>query len=250
MKTQSLVASALLCAGMSSVTFAGSLAVNNGQPTMSSTYPSTLSARSFDDFSQNTNNFYDSVKNSTAAGRFNDVVRFLADQLTQNRDIKNLAETHFAVASIVALDDVSHTNKIGFLLQEHLLHELQTRGFKVVDFKLMSDQIQVTKDGDFAFSRDVKRLKKSYDVAQVVSGSYSFQAEGIVFNLRAIDTKTGVISTTAQGYLGRSDYEYITTGREGTYYSGEYFYREPQRVRVIEVPVAYPAEHNKVLITK
>lgn len=98
----------------------------------------------FSEFSSNNGAKYDTVKNVSTAGRFNDLVRFIADQLTQNRDVKNLSDTHFAVASIVGLDDISRTNKLGYLIQEHLVHELQVRGFKVVDFKLMSDQIQVT----------------------------------------------------------------------------------------------------------
>jgi TolB-like protein len=283
MKIQSLAISALLCASMSNVAFSGSLSVNNGSVavgdgqnqvmfnngqltagngqnqisinTGSSTVytavsPATMPTTSYSEFSRNTNNVYDSTRNVNAAGRLNDMIRFLADQLTQNRDIKNLSDTPFAVASVVALDDVSHTNKLGFLLQEHLLHELQARGFKVVDFKLLNDQIQVTKDGDFTFSRNPKKLKKSYDISQVVSGTYAFEAEGVVVNLRAIDTKTGVISSTAQGYLPRSDYEYITTGRDGTYYNGEYYYRESQQVHVIDVPVSYPGSHNNVMITK
>jgi TolB-like protein len=283
MKIQSLAVSALLCTCMSSVAFAGSLSINNGtisagdgqnqvafnngqlmagngqnqisintgsSAAYTTVSPASLPTASYSEFSRNTNNAYDSTRNVNAAGRFNDMVRFLADQLTQNRDIKNLSDTPFAVASVVSLDDVSRTNKLGFLLQEHLLHELQARGFKVVDFKLLNDQIQVTRDGDFAFSRDPKKLRKSYDISQVVSGTYAFEAEGVVVNLRAIDTKTGVISSTAQGYFPRSDYEYITTGREGTYYNGEYYYRESQQVHVIDVPVGYPGSHNKVMITK
>jgi TolB-like protein len=247
MKTQYTIISALFCASISSIALAGAAEI---VPIYATPSAASMPVANFAEFSRTTNNLYDSSKNVNTAGRFNDMVRFLADQLTQNRDVKNLADTHFAVASIVALDDLSRTNKVGYLLQEHLLHELQARGFKVVDFKMLNDQIQVTQDGDFTFSRNPKRLKKSYDIAQVVSGTYAFEAEGVVINLRAIDTKTGVISSTAQGYLPRSDYEYITTGRDGAFYNGEYYYRESSQVRVINVPVSYPAEHNKITISK
>jgi TolB-like protein len=234
--------------------------VNNGQHQMSIAAPvfnpnmmqasSPNAAGRFSEFSTNVGSSYDAAQNVNAAGRFNDVVRFLADQLIQNRDVKNMGDTSFAVASIVGLDDVSRTNKLGYLVQEHLMHELQVRGFKVVDFKLMNDQIQVTNEGDFVFSRDPKRLKKSYDIADVVSGTYSFQAEGVVLNVRAVDTKTGVISTSAQAYIPRSDYEYIITGKQGAFYNGEYFYRESSQVRVIDRPVAYEGVHNAVRIAK
>jgi len=234
--------------------------INNGQNQVSIAAPvfnpnmmqasSPNAVARFSEFSNNVGSSYDAAQHVNTAGRFNDVVRFLADQLTQNRDVKNMGDTSFAVASIVGLDDVSRTNKLGYLLQEHLMHELQVRGFKVVDFKLMNDQIQVTKDGDFVFSRDPKRLKKSYDVADVVSGTYSFQAEGIVLNIRAVDTKTGVISTSAQAYIPRSDYEYIMTGKQGAFYNGEYFYRESSQVRVIDRPVVYEGAHHSVNIAK
>lgn len=207
-------------------------------------------AGQFSEFSSNNGAKYDTVKNVSTAGRFNDLVRFIADQLTQNRDVKNLSDTHFAVASIVGLDDISRTNKLGYLIQEHLVHELQVRGFKVVDFKLMSDQIQVTQNGDFVFSRDPKRLKKQYDIADVVSGTYSFQADGVVLNIRAVDTRTGVVTTSAQAYLPRTDYEHIMTGRQGVYHNGEYFYREQSDVRIVERPVPYEGTHNTVKIVK
>lgn len=214
-------------------------------------YPSvTPDNVGFSEFSANNGATYNTTKSINAAGRFNDMVRFIADQLTQNRDIKNMSNTHFAVASIVGLDDISRTNKLGYLVQEHLVHELQVRGFKVVDFKLMSDQIQVTQNGDFVFSRDPKRLKKQYDIADVVSGTYSFQADGVVLNIRAVDTKTGVVTTSAQAYLPRADYEHITTGRQGVYHNGEYFYREQSDVRVIDRPVPYEGTRNIVKIVK
>lgn len=236
--------------------------ISNGQhqltisaPVMSpSTYPATFPNQAqksqFSEFSNNNGAVYNTTKSVNTAGRFNDLVRFIADQLTQNRDIKNLSNTHFAIASIVGLDDVSRTNKLGYLIQEHLVHELQVRGFKVVDFKLMSDQIQVTKDGDFVFSRDPKRLKKQYDIADVVSGTYSFQADGVVLNIRAVDTKTGVVTTSAQAYLPRTDYEHMMTGRAGVYHNGEYFYREQSDVRIVDRPVPYEGSHNTVKIVK
>lgn len=204
----------------------------------------------FSEFSENNGAKYDTVKNVSTAGRFNDLVRFIADQLTQNRDVKNLSDTHFAVASIVGLDDISRTNKLGYVIQEHLVHELQVRGFKVVDFKLMSDQIQVTQNGDFVFSRDPKRLKKQYNIADVVSGTYSFQADGVVLNIRAVDTRTGVVTTSAQAYLPRTDYEHMITGRQGVYHNGEYFYREQSDVRIVDRPVPYEGTSNTVKIVK
>jgi TolB-like protein len=184
------------------------------------------------------------------SGTFGWVIRFLSGIEAFIFLLINLSNTHFAIASIVGLDDVSRTNKLGYLIQEHLVHELQVRGFKVVDFKLMSDQIQVTKDGDFVFSRDPKRLKKQYDIADVVSGTYSFQADGVVLNIRAVDTKTGVVTTSAQAYLPRTDYEHMMTGRAGVYHNGEYFYREQSDVRIVDRPVPYEGSHNTVKIVK
>lgn len=203
---------------------------------------------SYPEFSRDSHKYYDSARDTNTAGRFNDVMRFLADQLTQNRDVKSIAETPFAVASIVALDDVSRTNKVGYLIQEHLLHELQVRGYKVIDFKLMNDQLQVTQQGDFVFSRDPKKLKKSLDIANVVSGTYSFQAEGVIINLRSVDTRSGVITSTAQGYIPRGEYEYLMTGKPAVFMNGEYFYRAAPQVRVIDVQVPYEGNHNTINI--
>lgn len=95
-----------------------------------------------------------------------------------------------------------------------------------------------------------KRLKKQYNIADVVSGTYSFQADGVVLNIRAVDTRTGVVTTSAQAYLPRTDYEHMITARQGVYHNGEYFYRKQSDVRIVDRPVPYEGTSNTVKIVK
>jgi len=139
------------------------------------------------------------------AGTLNEVTRFLVDQLAQNRDLKNLRDNPIGVTSIVKLNDFKETNKIGLWLTENLMHELHTRGFKPIDFKVMP-AIQVTPNGDFVMSREVKELRDKYNINQVVTGTFAEYQHGVMINLRMIDMNTSVVTSSAQANISRATY--------------------------------------------
>ena len=140
------------------------------------------------------------TQNANEAGKINSLVSDLTEQLTSNRNFKNISDNRIAVTSFVALNDFSKATKIGNIISEDLLHELQVRGYTVVDFKTM-DTISVKESGDFIFSRDTEKLRKKYNINLVLSGTCTNYKKGTVVNARIIDMTDHSIVSSAQIWI-------------------------------------------------
>jgi len=160
------------------------------------------------DFLSNSSVTLPSSSGYSNAGRINQTVRFLADQLSQNKDFANISDSKIAITSFVDIENLKETNKIGNLISEHLIHDMQIRGYKVVDYKAMPD-IEIGSNGDYAFSRSVKNLRKDISLNYILTGTYAFYADGISLNARIIDVQTSIVVSTAQAFIPKYDLQYI-----------------------------------------
>jgi len=136
------------------------------------------------------------------AGVVNHVVRQLSEQLTKNKDFAGTAESSIAITSFVSLEDFKATSRLSKILSENFIHEMQVRGYKVVDFKTM-DKIKVDDKGDFLFSRDIAKLRKTLHIDYALTGTCVKYKSGTVVNARIIDLKTHVVLSTAQILIPR-----------------------------------------------
>ncbi|MCE0494433.1 FlgO family outer membrane protein [Vibrio salinus] len=128
---------------------------------------------------------------------------FFVESMTEDLIKSNTsitARTPIAVTSFVDLQNMDSTNWLGNSITEGFIHQFQERGFKVVDFKTTGD-IQVTHEGDFAFSRNWKDLAKEQDIQYVLTGTMLRQEGGVLFNARVVGMQTRVVVATAQGFL-------------------------------------------------
>ena len=138
--------------------------------------------------------------NANAAGYVNQIVSAIADQLGQNKDFANIKKTPIAITSIVNIENLQKTDKFGNVIAENLIHEMQVRGYRVIDYKTMPS-IKVGKNGDFIFSRIVSELRKEQKINYVLSGTYTKYRTGIAVNCRIIDVSTNVVKSTAQVFV-------------------------------------------------
>jgi TolB-like protein len=145
---------------------------------------------------------YESVpfQSVNEAGRINQLVANLGKQLTQNRNFKNISNNKIAITSFVNLNDFENVGVVGNIISENLIHELQVRGFKVIDFKTM-DAIKVQQKGDFIFSRNAEKLRKKYDINLVLTGTCTSYKRGVVVNARIINMKDHSVVSTAQIWI-------------------------------------------------
>ncbi|MBT3471643.1 MAG: hypothetical protein HN870_02085 [Gammaproteobacteria bacterium] len=151
----------------------------------------------------------------SVSGELNEISRFLVDQLTQNRDINNLSENPIAVTSMVEMENFKSTNKIGLWVGENVMHELQIRGFKTIDFKMMP-AIEVTSEGDFVMSKKVDELRGKFDINYVLTGTFTEYPDGVTFNARIVNMETAVVASTAQAHISKAYYLRLMKGLNNT----------------------------------
>jgi TolB-like protein len=116
--------------------------------------------------------------------------------------LKNLRgtvlDTPIAVSSFVDFDSgAQNSSKLGVLISENLLSQLQNQSIPVVDVHLM-DALQINKKGNFAFNRDMDGYFDSESVKYVLAGYMTQHIHGVAINARIIqfDTKQIVSSAT------------------------------------------------------
>lgn len=128
---------------------------------------------------------------------------FFVDSLTEDLVESNTsvtARTPIAITSFVDLQNMDTTNWLGNSVSEGLIYQFQRRGFKVVDFKT-TGSIQVTQQGDFAFSREWKDLAQQQEIQYVLTGTMLRQEGGVLINARVVGMQSRVVVATAQGFL-------------------------------------------------
>lgn len=139
------------------------------------------------------------LRSNSNAGQFNAMTIFLADQLERNMD-RRPVDGSYIVTTFSRLDRLDDTSSLGRLLAENLTHELQVRKWQVYDVRLTKDII-VTESGEFILSRDVKKIRDSYEVNGVVTGTYAVNGDSIIVNARVIDLESGIVIDSAQAHL-------------------------------------------------
>ena len=135
-------------------------------------------------------------------GMINKYTQFLAEQISRNRDTYNISNNPVAITSFVNLENLKHTNKLGELIADNMIHEMQIRGFNVTDFKAMP-AIQVSNLGDFVRSREARELRTEHNINLVLSGTYTNHGGGVIVNARMINLVNGMVVSTAQANIPR-----------------------------------------------
>lgn len=139
---------------------------------------------------------------SSDAGTVNKLVSALSNQLTKNKNFASIENSSIAITSFVSLEDFKATSRLSNILSENLIHEMQVRGYKVIDFKTM-DKIKIDERGDFLFSRDIAKLRKTLNIDYALTGTYVKYRNGTVVNARIICLKTHVVLSSAQILIPR-----------------------------------------------
>ena len=131
-----------------------------------------------------------------------EIVSKMADQLLYGFPKEYRYDT-IALTSIVDLNDHSVTNWLGQTVSEQFIHELNIRQLRVVDFKLTGN-IQLTKTGEFAITRDWKKLNRSLNVDRILTGTMSRNEEGVIFNVRIVNALTNIVEATTSAFVPNS----------------------------------------------
>lgn len=113
----------------------------------------------------------------------------LITQATEKNVISK--QTPLLVGTFVDLNDVDTTQALGRSISEQFTTRLVQLGLNVADVKLR-DKMNINQSGEHVLSRDPDNLSKTFNVAGVISGTYTIGEENVLFNARmtsAVDGK-------------------------------------------------------------
>ena len=144
------------------------------------------------------------IENGSASARLNQLASLMADQLTNNRDLKNVSDSRIAIATFASMPSLVESDKIGLDIEERMIHEMQTRGFRIVDYKL-TGSLKITEHGDFVYSRHVADLRRDYNINYFLTGVIENSADGFVIHARLVDAQSNLVVSSAQAFLGARD---------------------------------------------
>ena len=98
------------------------------------------------------------------------------------------------VATFYDIDDLEKSSTFGRSLTENVIKNFVDNGIKVYEIKLRKNLIYVKKkEGEFALTRNIKKLARFYKANYIVVGTYKIGREIIYVNLKVIDPKTSII---------------------------------------------------------
>lgn len=123
----------------------------------------------------------------------------LAHDLFRNMRNKKLSQP-MLVTSFVNLDDtLQQTSKLGNLVSESLIGNMQEYDIPVMDIHLMG-QVDITPAGDFVFSRDNNALSHD-EITYVLTGVIVENERGFTINARIIEFRTKRVISTASTFI-------------------------------------------------
>lgn len=137
-------------------------------------------------------------ESKTVEGIFNSRVIFIADQLLRNKG--QIIDKPIFITTFQNLENFNEVNPLGRLISEALIHEMQIRNLRVIDFRL-NEKLQITESGEIALSRDTKKIKEELKGAYILTGTYSLLKNGYFINARIIDGTSSEVISTAQALM-------------------------------------------------
>ena len=158
-----------------------------------------------------------------------DIVSKMADQLLHNLP-KGYYEEAIAITSLVNLTVHSQTNWLGQTIPELFIHELHIRHLPIIDYKL-TGQIQVSPEGEFAITRDWKKLGKKIDVSRILTGTMSRNEEGVILNVRIVNNVTNIVESTTRAFLPYG----LFVGGKYDYRDRKYFLRDSHATNKVKL---------------
>ena len=134
---------------------------------------------------------------------FGKPVRAMSAQIEvalKKRGIKRLPIT---IAPFVDLSAPGRKRNLGNELAEGFFHEMQTRGFNLIDHKAVPFPSKGKKAAELSLTDYYRKHRISY----VLSGTYIVNSDGILINARVLDVITKQVVATGQSQLAASGLE-------------------------------------------
>ncbi len=122
------------------------------------------------------------------------------DRTSASGNVKIVTMPRIAITSFVDTDTYEDSGYLGRALAEFFTHELSTRAFDVTEYKL-TGKLSVSKDGDYIFSRDWKKIARDTKVKYLLGGTITRNNRGVVVVARIINMQTRQSIATATDFI-------------------------------------------------
>lgn len=126
---------------------------------------------------------------NASVGRFK--TSYLAEQI--HAYYRGKVNAPLVVATFVDIDNLEDSSTFGRILSEQLISELSMKGYNVMELRHSPTINVLVKEGEFALSREIKRIHKDRNVAGVVVGTYVSSNERVYVNARLLDPKSSLV---------------------------------------------------------
>lgn len=180
-------------------------------------------------YAEKSRNFDGLMRNDyQLSSNFHFYVSELARQLFGDKKYAFSSDDLVAVGSFLPVDDlkgdqVPASSNFGLQLQESLITLATQQGLSVVEYKTVN-QLNMGPRFDVMLSRDLKRIRKEFEVNYFLTGTYSYEGDAYLVNARLIDVKTrSVVAAATDLVPGVAEDKRVSASQRGS--SGLYFVR-------------------------
>lgn len=123
-------------------------------------------------------------------------VRQMAEQLETGLAKQGIKRLPIAITSFVDLSQADRQRTLGNEIAEGFFHELQARGFNLVDHRVIA--FADRNEEELSLAEFYRRHRISY----ALGGSYIVNSDGVTVNARILDTVTNQVVATGQSDFG------------------------------------------------
>ncbi|MEH6822980.1 MAG: FlgO family outer membrane protein [Motiliproteus sp.] len=119
-------------------------------------------------------------------------VRQIAGQLEASLLKQGVKQLPIAITGFVNLSQADHRRSLGDEIAEGFFHELQARGYNLIDHRAIA--FANRNEQELSLAEYYRRHRVSY----VLGGSYTVNSSGVTLNARMVDTITHQVVATGQ----------------------------------------------------
>ena len=101
--------------------------------------------------------------------------------------------TPLIVATIVDIDELTESSRLGRTISEQICSRLTNIGFPVVEIKMRGNIFVKRDEGELLLSREISQIMQHHNAQAVVVGTYAVAKHSIYVNLKLISKFNNVI---------------------------------------------------------
>lgn len=89
-------------------------------------------------------------------------------------------------ATLVDIDDVDHSSRLGRLISEHVASRIAQRGMSIVEMKMRGAIFMRKSEGELLLSREVRDITRSHSAQAVIVGTYARAQDYVYVTLKLV----------------------------------------------------------------